>query len=233
MAILSCLIFFDKKDKLKSIFKLFLIISISFLQILTASRAGLVCLFIPLIFIYGAKIKRWIFGLFLLILILFLNLYFPIFGIKFQIFLQELIPSDIWLNFTDLGYKDLDITRIGIWKYALDFILERPIFGHGSNSFTSLLMNETGFWKGHAHNLPLELMVNYGLLASFCILAPIIYVVYKSYFKLYFNKNSLNKYGIFERAWVISLTLLIFMQLVDIQYFDGRISIAGWILLAG
>ena len=31
----------------------------------------------------------------------------------------------------------------------------------------------------------------------------------------------------------VSLTLLILMHLVDIQYFDGRISIAGWILLSG
>ena len=29
------------------------------------------------------------------------------------------------------------------------------------------------------------------------------------------------------------LYLLILMHLVDIQYFDGRISITGWILLAG
>ena len=34
-------------------------------------------------------------------------------------------------------------------------------------------------------------------------------------------------------AWVSSLITLITGNLVDIQYFDGRISIAGWILLSG
>ena len=42
-----------------------------------------------------------------------------------------------------------------------------------------------------------------------------------------------NKKTIFDRAWIISLIILIILHLVDIQYFDGRISIAGWILLAG
>ena len=38
--------------------------------------------------------------------------------------------------------------------------------------------------------------------------------------------------NIFNRAWIISLILLAFINLVDMTYFDGRISIGGWILLA-
>ena len=46
-------------------------------------------------------------------------------------------------------------------------------------------------------------------------------------------KLNVNKPNILDRAWLIAFTLLIIMHLVDIQYFDGRISIAGWVLLAG
>ena len=46
-------------------------------------------------------------------------------------------------------------------------------------------------------------------------------------------KLNINKSNILDRTWLISFILLIIMHLVDIQYFDGRISIVGWILLAG
>ena len=78
-----------------------------------------------------------------------------------------------------------------------------------------------------------ELVFNYGLPAALLMLLPITYLTYKAYLKLFFIKLNLNKYKILDRAWLISITLLIVMHLVDIQYFDGRISIAGWVLLAG
>ncbi len=227
------LIFFDKKDLIKNILKISLIFSISLLIILASSRAGWVCLLIPLFFIYGSKIKIWIYSFLSLFSLIAINLYFPIFGMRFQIFIQQLIPRGIWMNFTDLEYENLDISRIGIWRYAFKFISERPIWGHGSRSFTSLLLDDTGFWKGHSHNLPLELIVNYGLPAALFILLPISYLLYKSFYKLYFENYDSNKFDVLDRAWIISLTSLIFMHLVDIQYFDGRISIAGWVLLAG
>ena len=36
-----------------------------------------------------------------------------------------------------------------------------------------------------------------------------------------------------DQAWLLSFTLLVLMHLVDIQYFDGKISVLFWILLAG
>ena len=156
-----------------------------------------------------------------------------LFGFHIKDFLLKIIPKGLWINFTDLEYENLDISRLDIWKYALKFISENPFFGHGSKSFTSLLLNDSGIWKGHAHNLPLELMVDYGIPASILILLPIIYITLKAYIKLFFMNLNINQTTIFDRAWLISLTSLIIMHLVDIQYFDGRISIAGWVLLAG
>ena len=36
-----------------------------------------------------------------------------------------------------------------------------------------------------------------------------------------------------ERAWWTSFFVLFLSQLVDVQYYDGKISIVFWILLAG
>ena len=227
-------IFFDNKNKIKILFKILLIFAISFLIILTASRAGLLCLLLAIFIMYAQKIKSWILT-FISGIYFYVTLFLASFLFQSELknLITKIIPRGIWINFTNLEYENLDISRLGIWKYALNFISESPIFGHGSNSFTSLLFTETGIWKGHSHNLPLELMINYGIPAALLILIPTTYLVYKAYLKLFFVKLNVYKSSILDRAWLISLTLLIAMHLVDIQYFDGRISIAGWILLAG
>ena len=226
-------IFFDNKNVIKLVFKILLIFSISLLIILTASRAGWICLLLPILIIYASRIKLWnlIFTTGILSFILYLTS--SLFQSQFRNLIEKIIPRGIWINFTDLEYENLDISRLGIWKYALKFILDNPIFGHGSKSFTPLLLNESGIWKGHSHNLPLELMVNYGIPAALLILIPTTYLIYKAFLKLFFFKFNVNKNSILDRAWLISLSLLLLMHLVDIQYFDGRISITGWILLAG
>ena len=226
-------IFFDNKNVIKLIFKILLIFSISLLIILTASRAGWICLLLPLLFIYASRIKLRNLIITTGISSIILYLTSSLFQLQFRNFIEKIIPRGIWINFTDLEYENLDISRLGIWKYALKFILENPIFGHGSKSFTPLLLKESGIWKGHAHNLPLELMVNYGIPVALLILIPTTYLIYKAFLKLFFVEFNVNKNSILDRAWLISLSSLIFMHLVDIQYFDGRISITGWILLAG
>ena len=226
-------IFFDNKNKVKILFKILLIFSISLLIILTASRAGWLCLLLPIFIIYAQRIKLWILTFISGISFITLFLTSSLIESEFRNLIAKIIPRGIWINFTNLEYANLDISRLGIWKYALNFISESPIFGHGSKSFTSLLLAESGIWKGHAHNLPLELMVNYGIPAALLILIPTTYLVIKAYLKLFLVKLNVNKSLILDRAWLISLTLLILMHFVDIQYFDGRISIAGWILLAG
>ena len=40
-------------------------------------------------------------------------------------------------------------------------------------------------------------------------------------------QNSINK------SWFVSILIILFVQMVDIQYFDIRISMAIWILLSG
>ena len=76
-------------------------------------------------------------------------------------------------------------------------------------------------------------MVNYGIPAALFILIPIFFLVFLSYRKIFIIEKKINKINIFDRAWISSSILLIFMHMVDIQYFDARISLVGWILLSG
>ena len=90
-------------------------------------------------------------------------------GKSFQGLLRSIIPEGLWINFTPLGYETLNISRVGIWTKALEFIQEKPLLGHGSKSFSKLLSVDMDIWKGHSHSLPLELMVNYGIPAALSI----------------------------------------------------------------
>ena len=38
---------------------------------------------------------------------------------------------------------------------------------------------------------------------------------------------------LFDKAWAVSLVVLLLSQMFDVQYFDGRISIVLWVLIAG
>ena len=138
-----------------------------------------------------------------------------------------IIPESIWLEFGDFQYS-----RLKIWESAFTYIFNRPILGYGSGSFTEIFKLETGLWKGHAHNLPLELMVSYGVPAALLILIPVTIILILSTRKI-FNISNIKNNLIFDKAWIVSLIILIISQLVDVQYFDGRISLLGWILLSG
>ena len=75
-------------------------------------------------------------------------------------------------------------------------------------------------------------MVSYGVPAALLILIPVTILIILSTRKI-FNISNIKNNLIFDKAWIVSLIILIISQLVDVQYFDGRISLLGWILLSG
>ena len=200
--------------------------SFTLCTILTNSRAAWICILIGSLVMFGRKGLKLIFPLIISISVIISSTIYPIFGNKIQFFFRSIIPNNIWMEFTDF-----QISRLDIWNTAFKSIINFPIFGTGGGSFPDIYIYETGLWKGHAHNLALELFVSYGIPAGIIILLPITYLFIYSSKTIFFNK--LIKTSIFDKAWVISIMLFLFSQLVDVQYFDGRISITFWILLAG
>lgn len=208
------------------------LISIAISIILCGSRSALICMLISIPLFFGLRSLIWLIPLIGVFSVLQFSILFPIFGENFQAIMKVLIPSEIWSNFIDTN-SAYDISRIGIWEYALNLIKTNPLIGSGASSFSSYIHLEAGFWKGHSHNLPLELMASYGIPAALFILIPFTLLVGLSFRKIILKKRFFSYENIFDRSWIISIVLLTLMHLVDIQYFDGRISFSGWILLAG
>ena len=216
-----------KKDNLKKAWTYFFTFGISLSTVLTNSRAAWIGIFLSSSLIYGKKSIKYLIYIISIFALILLSIKFTIFGDYFKTILKLIIPQSIWLEFSDLQY-----TRLEIWRSAFTYIFNNPIFGYGSGSFTEIFKLETGLWKGHAHNLPLELMVSYGIPAALLIITPILTLVIISTRKI-FREVNFKTSLIFDKAWTVSLIVLLSSQLVDVQYFDGRISILIWILLSG
>ena len=216
----------SRSNKLDRVITFLFSFSFILCTILTNSRAAWICILLGIVVMFGRKGLKLILPLIILISMILSSTIYPIFGNRIQFFLRSIIPNNIWMEFTDF-----QISRLDIWNTAIKKIINFPIFGTGGGSFPDIYMSETGMWKGHAHNLTLELFLSYGIPAGIIILLPIMYLFIFSTKTIFFNKFI--KTSIFEKAWVISIMLFLFSQLVDIQYFDGRISITFWILLAG
>ena len=84
----------------------------------------------------------------------------------------------------------------------------------------------------HTHNIFLELTFNHGMPVALIILFTMI-IILISALKIYRIQNKYQHASSIDKAWIISFTNFLIIHLFDITYFDGRISILCWTLLAG
>ena len=226
-------LFFEKSNNLfkKTIVTSFLI-STGLTAFLTFSRNAWVGLFTSIPIVLGKKGVKLILPILILILLILFFIFSPIFQGELQNNLRDLLPGQLLKQFDSGHYVDLDITRIKIYKSALEIIKENPFFGIGAGSFSEILFSNTNFWKGHSHNLLLELSLSYGLPATIILFISISIILGLSMKKI-FSKTAIINISYFDRAFWSALFFFLISQLADIQYFDGRISIICWILIAG
>lgn len=214
---LSLAFYFEKESKTKQYISLLLIVLISICIILTSSRAAWIGFFMGILLFIGLRSLKWLIGILFIFFVLLIlsNSY------------QELnfLPFEIIDKFNNFQYMD----RFEIWSNSLQIITQNPFFGNGASSFTESYKLISGIYKNHSHNIVLELMINYGIPAALLITIPIGYLISKSLKLVAFQSSRIYP---FDKALITSLLIILFMHMVDIQYFDGRISIAIWILIA-
>ena len=227
----SIAIFLDRNGKIfNKTSSLFFLISLSLAIVLTNSRNAWGCLITSIPLVIGAESLFWImpFALFVIMIIFFSTS--QKFAGDFQNYLKNIIPETFWMEFNEK--RNFDFLRINIFFSALKISLLRPIVGIGAASFTAIYAYQSGFWLGHAHNLFLELAISYGFPVAILFTSTIFLLLFKGFRNLYLtNKNG--PINFLDRAWWTSIFVFFISQLFDVQYFDGRISLFIWILLAG
>ena len=217
--------------KLDKYICLFILISITTVLILTTSRSAWAGLIILVPLMTGISSLIYLFPIFLLVLIVIFLAISNLVPYDFQNQIREILPIRFWQEFIPDNFYGRE-ARIEIWKNAIIFISQKPIIGWGAAAFPILYFYEKNTYAGHAHNLIFELAISYGLPITILLFVSIFLICILSFLKI-FIRASFIKTDFFERAWFSSFFVLLCSQLVDVQYFDGRISLIFWILLAG
>ena len=222
-------IFDNSKKKYKLYLLSIILLGIITCIFLTNSRNAWGSSLLTLPIIFGLSSLWWFipFALFLATLILITTN--NIFKGALQDFLRNLLPNKVWLEFTQEGFKKLDVSRFEILNEAKHIILNNLFFGTGAGTFPLIYEINTGFWKGHSHNIFAELAISYGLPSTILFIYFLFKIFIISFRKIF--KDPINNI-IDKSIWAASF-IFILSQMVDIQYFDGRISLVFWLLIAG
>ena len=196
--------------------------------VLTDSRNGWGSLVLAVPLVLGPVTWPWLLPLLALGLIPVLLAVWPGVPELLQNPARALVPESVWSRLSDsryLGERALDHTRLSQWGVALQLVAERPWLGWGAAAFSVLYPLRAGRWHGHSHNLPLELAVSSGVPAALALVGLVLALLIVSL--------RCSRMGLFDRAWWAAVLLLVVLHGTDMPFFDSRLNIAGWILLAG
>ena len=196
--------------------------------VLTESRNGWGALVLALPLVLGPVSWPWLLPLLALGLIPVLLAVCPGVPELLQDPARALVPESVWSRLSDSRYageRVLASTRLSQWGVALQLIAERPWLGWGAAAFSVLYPLRTGKWHGHSHNLPLELAVSSGVPAALALVGLVLALLIVSL--------RCSRMGLFDRAWWAAVLVLVVLHGTDMPFFDSRLNIAGWILMAG
>ena len=219
-----------KKINPIKIFLSLIIFTLFYFIILTDSRGGFFSLLIISPFIIGWKI--FLISIFIFALIFYS---FPLLKIFLHpnliIFIESLFERSLFWKISNFNILDFrNFIRIDLYFRTILLILQKPFFGWMAGSFSLVFLLSGGSINiQHAHNLPLQLAYDFGIITSILITSIFLMIFFKSLKRniLKNNDNSLHKY------WFLASLVSIFFHLFDMPYYDGKIAILFWMLLAG
>jgi len=241
LALVIGLFFEESKNKTLKSITLIIICTFIYMIVLTTSRNALLAVLITLIILVPIKKFKILFLSLLAASGVLLTNLIPIFPSNIQNSILSLFPSSLLQKTALNSISGLDsFPRIELWLNSIKLIKSNLLMGYGGGSFSDLYYLNNGQFEGmqHSHNLILEIAFNYGLPSSLLIIGGMLLIVTKGSYGFVFNQrknffeteNCLFK---FDYAWITSFIVFFFLHMFDITYFDGRISLLAWILLAG
>lgn len=229
------------RNKFQKFFLIFVNSLILIFLILTLSRNAVLGIITSSFFIVGLKALFFV-GAFIALVgisLFILNVLFSgnlllFFETKGFLILVDFIEKNATLIEALVNF-DLKVIkmqpRIIIFSKALEFISQKPFLGWGAGSFFMVIYVRNNFIKAnHAHNMPLELAFNYGIPVSLILTGFVFLLIYKTYLSIFKNKNKFST--LINKSLLASSFALAIIHLTDLTYYDGKVGILIWILLA-
>ncbi len=208
--------------------------------ILTDSRNAWGGLVMAIPFVLGPLRWNWLIPLLSLFFIPLGLAVLPGVDFELQQWTRKFVPENIWSRLTDIKHADqryLVNSRLVQWKEAINMIFERPWLGWGAAAFSLIYSLRNDVWLGHAHNFPLETAISHGGPAMFLIVivvfALLLTALRRGVLTISEKTNYHSGMAVFDRSWWTATLILVSLHSVDMPFFDSRINIVGWILLAG
>ena len=225
------LIIKNKNNLYRRLILSFITIFHCYVIVLTNSRNAFIGMFITLSLIFGFK------GLFLYlqlltIFLIFLSTSYFIDITFFKSIFNQIVSNPIIDKFLNIDFSNISSSiRIDTISRTLYLIPQKPIWGFGSGTYPIIyeLFGGNNDLK-HTHNLILQLAFDYGVPTALLIMFITTYLFANAFYKTFFTEYNSN---LIDKCWVISTSIGLIYNFTDITYYDGKINILNWILLAG
>ncbi len=232
LPILLLLIFKYNQINYKKLILFFILTLLIYIIFLTLSRNALAGLFSTFLLIFGLK-KFLIFVFLIFFLFLSIGVLEPFLNLKSLNLIGEFQLKELLYKLSINKISNIfEITRIKIWINTLILIAQKPIFGFGASTFPLIFYNLTSLKIQHSHNMPIQLAYDYGLPISISLTFFVSFLFFKSFIKIFKTKD-LDDSFLSNKCWLAACLVAIINHINDITYYDGKISILVWIILAG
>ena len=232
LPLLTFLIYRYKSFNYKKLFLFFTFLFLIYLIFLTSSRNAIIGLLSTLLIIFGIK-KILIFIFFIFLIYLSFEVLEPFINLKNLNLIGEFQMEELSYKFSINNFSNIkEFTRLKIWINTIRLITQKPLFGFGASTFPLVFYNLTNLKVQHSHNMPLQLAYDYGLPISILLTLFITFLFLRSSINIFQVKDSENSF-LFNKCWLASCLVAILNHINDITYYDGKISILIWLILAG
>lgn len=227
----SLVLCLEKKSQSKKLISLLICLLIIFVSLFTFSRSSWLNIGLSTILVLGKASILFIIPITVIMISLIFGCFYGFEQLINNNFLENIFVDNFCLKFKEFGFSNSH--RFIIWSNAISLIKNNWILGYGASSFSTLYLIRSGRFTTHSHNVLTDIAINYGIFASLFIAFFVSKLIFTSFRKIYLKKNSDQLRNNFDKAWWVSIFLMALSHLYDNQYYDLRISISSWILLAG
>jgi O-antigen ligase len=144
---------------------------------------------------------------------------------------RRIVPRVIWARINDEMFdRPVASLRTTQWQFAWNMVKERPLTGWGLRNFSALYQDQTQFFVGHPHNLPLMLSAEMGVPATLLFYGLIGWIIYAGVMWVRQTRDRGDRAMMF--TYIVAFLACSLFSLFDVTFFDARINTMQWLILA-